>query len=257
MKFGRWNVIGMSDKRSNSGRVMCNCVCNCQMDKPENEREYHYVSASNLKKGTSKSCGCSKKYNTLVSSVKKKSNRYTLSEGGAYYIGTTNSGYEFFFSTEDYPLISQYCWHKHQDGYLRTLYSYYYDEKNIRHNHYILMHRLLIGESNIPQNMEIDHINGKPNDNRRSNLRLITHANNMKNQALHKDNTSGYMGVSPNKGWGKPWTAEFTADGITYYLGHYDSKEEAAQAVLSKREKVVGDFARSSDDMLNGTRRCS
>lgn len=43
------------------------------------------------------------------------------------------------------------------------------------------MHRLLFGEENIPAKMEIDHINGKPYDNRRSNLRLVTHADNMKN----------------------------------------------------------------------------
>lgn len=30
------------------------------------------------------------------------------------------------------------------------------------------MHRLLFGEENIPAKMEIDHINGKPYDNRRS-----------------------------------------------------------------------------------------
>ncbi len=251
MKFGRWNVIGMSDKRTKHNIILWDCVCDCQMDKPEAEREHHYVTAKNLKSGTSKSCGCSKRYNSKVSNVKKKPNNYVLSEDGTYYVGTTHSGYEFYFSAEDYPLISKYCWHKHQDGYLRTLYSYYYDEYNVRHNHYILMHRLLIGENNIPPKMEIDHINGKPNDNRRSNLRLITHANNMKNQALHKDNTSGYMGVSPNPGWGKPWTAIFTADGITHYLGHFDTKEEAAQAVLIERKKVVGDFVRASSDMLN------
>lgn len=256
MKFGRWNVVGLSDKKSSDGRIMYDCICDCQMCKPESEREHRLVTAHNLKAGVSKSCGCSKKYNTLASNIRKKPNMYRLSEDKSYYIGTTHSGYEFYFSVEDYPLISKYCWHKHQDGYLRTLYTYYYDDDNIRHNHYILMHRLLIGENNIPVKMEIDHINGKPNDNRRTNLRLITHANNMKNQSLHKDNTSGYAGVSPNFGWGKPWTAEFTADGVMHYLGHFDTKEEAAQAISIERAKIVGDFARASSDLFNGTRRC-
>ena len=255
MKFGKWNVVGMSNTRTSDGKTMCDCVCDCQVCKPESDREHRLVSVHNLKAGTSKSCGCVKKYNAQLKNVNKKPNTYKLSEDGAYYIGTTHSGYEFYFSVEDYPLISRYCWHKHQDGYLRSLYTYYYDDNNVRHNHYILMHRLLIGEDNIPAKMEIDHINGKPNDNRRSNLRLTTHADNMKNQALHKDNTSGYAGVCPNPGWGKPWTAQFIADGVTHYLGHFDTKEEAAEAISIERKKIVGDFVRAPFDMLNGTRR--
>ena len=82
-----------------------------------------------------------------------------------------------------------------------------------------------------------------------------TYADNMKNQALHKDNTSGYAGVCPNLGWGKPWTAQFIADGVTHYLGHFDTKEEAAEAISIERKKIVGDFVRAPFDMLNGTRR--
>lgn len=92
------------------------------------------------------------------------------------------------------------------------------------------MHRLLFGEENIPAKMEIDHINGKPYDNRRSNLRLVTHADNMKNQAMRADNKSGYADVWENKGWGKPWTAQITCNGIRHYLGHFDTPEEAAKS---------------------------
>jgi hypothetical protein len=117
------------------------------------------------------------------------------------------------------------------------------------------MHRLLFGEENIPAKMEIDHINGKPYDNRRSNLRLVTHADNMKNQAMRADNKSGYTDVWENKGWGKPWTAQITCNGIRHYLGHFDTPEEAAKAAAAEREQSFAEFSRASEDMFNGTRR--
>lgn len=117
------------------------------------------------------------------------------------------------------------------------------------------MHRLLFREENIPAKMEIDHINGKPYDNRRSNLRLVTHADNMKNQAMRADNKSGYANVWGNKGWGKPWTAQITCNGIRHYLGHFDTPEEAAKAVAAERERSFAEFSRASEDMFNGTRR--
>lgn len=54
------------------------------------------------------------------------------------------------------------------------------------------MHRLIMG---FPVNMEVDHINGDTLDNRRCNLRICTHAENMANRKIHRDNTSGYRGV--------------------------------------------------------------
>jgi hypothetical protein len=42
---------------------------------------------------------------------------------------------------------------------------------------------------------EIDHRNGEPSDNRFVNLREGTHAENMQNQKLAKNNVSGFRGV--------------------------------------------------------------
>lgn len=129
-------------------------------------------------------------------------------------------------------------------------------KNNIRHNHYVLLHRLLFGEENIPAKMEIDHINGKPYDNRRSNLRLVTHADNMKNQAMRADNKSGYADVwkkikaGANRGQHKLPVMAF---GIT--LAIFDTPEEAAKAVAAEREQSFAEFSRASEDMFNGTRR--
>ncbi|MDA6380520.1 HNH endonuclease signature motif containing protein [Escherichia coli] len=42
----------------------------------------------------------------------------------------------------------------------------------------------------------IDHINRVRTDNRISNLRLVTHSENMQNRKIQKNNKSGYRGVS-------------------------------------------------------------
>ena len=51
-----------------------------------------------------------------------------------------------------------------------------------------LVHRLIWQGFNgeIPEGMEIDHINTDPTDNRLSNLRLVTHKENMANELTHK-----------------------------------------------------------------------
>ena len=79
-----------------------------------------------------------------------------------------------------------------------------------------------------PKN-EIDHINQDPTDNRIENLRDVTHAENNKNQSLHSNNTSGYMGVSFETSKNK-YSAKISINGVGKFLGYYDTAEEAATA---------------------------
>jgi hypothetical protein len=89
-----------------------------------------------------------------------------------------------------------------------------------------------------PGNQQIDHINRVKTDNRPSNLRLVSHAENVKNQKLNKDNTSGTCGVYWNKRRGK-WMAQVHLDGKTVFLGHYDFKPDA-EFVSTVTRRIFG-----------------
>lgn len=78
-------------------------------------------------------------------------------------------------------------------------------------------------------NGQIDHINGCKSDNRISNLRCGTRAENQQNQKLHSDNTSGYTGVSWRKDSNK-WKAQIQVDGRKIHLGSFVNIEDAVAA---------------------------
>lgn len=67
---------------------------------------------------------------------------------------------------------------------------------------------------------EIDHINGKPSDNRIENLREATHAENSANRARRRINSSGYKGVYRDSTSGM-WRVQLSKDGKVYTAGPY------------------------------------
>lgn len=83
----------------------------------------------------------------------------------------------------------------------------------------------------------IDHINGNTNDNRLDNLRCVSNAENLRNQSLRRDNTSGHVGVERVR-TGR-WTASATRDGVAHRLGTFDTFEEAV-AVRKAAERRLG-----------------
>lgn len=75
----------------------------------------------------------------------------------------------------------------------------------------------------------IDHINGVTTDNRFSNLRAVTSAENSRNVRRHSDNTSGVMGVYYVPPMAR-WRATIRLKGKCTHLGYFDTVEEAAIA---------------------------
>ena len=84
---------------------------------------------------------------------------------------------------------------------------------------------------------EIDHTNGVRDDNRITNLRVVTRAENMHNASpVRKNNTSGFKGVGWVARLGK-WRAGIRLAGVKKHLGYFTSPEEAYEAyAAAKRE---------------------
>lgn len=99
------------------------------------------------------------------------------------------------------------------------------------------MHRVILPPS---PGLEIDHINGDKLDNRRSNLRVVTHAENMKN-VRHKLPKNGYRGVYPNH---KRWGVKITHNMVHIYIATFDTPREAGYVYDQVASQLFGEFAR-------------
>ena len=84
---------------------------------------------------------------------------------------------------------------------------------------------------------EIDHIDGNGLDNKKTNLRSVTHKENAKNAKLCKNNTSGVCGVTWNKKSEK-WMAQIKNDGWNLYLGLFEDKFDAICARRSAENRL-------------------
>ena len=101
----------------------------------------------------------------------------------------------------------------------------------------VYLHRFLIRPE---PDYVIDHIDGDGLNNRRSNLRVCLHKENIRNSVSRKANGLP-KGVHPYDGRFK---AYIQADGVTYKLGFFDTVEEAGEAYRRAAEELHGVFAR-------------
>ncbi|GAA5503017.1 hypothetical protein Dxin01_02766 [Deinococcus xinjiangensis] len=144
--------------------------------------------------------------------------------------GNKAAGLFAIVDSGDYEWLSQYYWHVVARNYVRT---------NID-GRGVLMHRLVLGA---PKGSVVDHINHNPLDNRRSNLRLCTQRENMKN-ALPRSKgkeTSRYKGVQ-RVCEGK-YSAVINHDGKRYNLGRYADEVAAARAYDAAARYFSPEFA--------------
>jgi Rieske Fe-S protein len=94
-----------------------------------------------------------------------------------------------------------------------------------------------------PGGLVIDHIDGDGLNNRRANLRLAAHAENMRNQRLRSDSTSGHKGVNWDSTRGK-WVARIWLSGKCRHLGCFTSVESASEAYAAAIHESHGAFGR-------------
>jgi len=142
----------------------------------------------------------------------------------------------------DYEELSQYKWYADRRA------DIYYAVRSIQINGRPtaeLMHRRILGLKQ-GDRKHTDHINGNGLDNRRGNLRVCTRAQNIRNQRIRCDNTSGYKGVYWEKGTGK-WHVQIVFNSRKIYLGLFNSLFVAALAYNAAALKYHGKFARLNE----------
>lgn len=140
------------------------------------------------------------------------------------------------YDDEDAAIVARGPWHV-GNGYVRRSSSV--DGKRTL----ILMHREILSA---PDGVRVDHANGNRADNRRSNLRLCTHAENMRNRAVSKSNGLGLKGVYCEMRRGRPmrWRAQIECNNRRFRLGLFKSPEAAYAAYCAAAKRLHGEFAR-------------
>lgn len=103
----------------------------------------------------------------------------------------------------------------------------------------IRLHQLILPRI---EGLEIDHINRIKTDNRRCNLRHVTHSQNNLNKLTQCNNTSGYRGIYWQKK-AKKWHAQIMVSGRQIYLGIFSDKQEAITAYSETQKQLHGNFA--------------
>jgi hypothetical protein len=135
---------------------------------------------------------------------------------------------------EDYERLSEWKWHATTSGNYAARSKW---DSSIKNNRRVLMHREVL---NYFGDLDVDHINMNPLDNRKENLRIIEHQKNCFNRP-QLGGSSRFKGVYKTK-TGR-WRAEITINYKRMNLGTYDTQEEAAKAYNVTAVSLVGEFA--------------
>ena len=144
-----------------------------------------------------------------------------------------------FVDEEDFERVSQFKWYCDTGYAARGAYDKQTGKQRKQRKQ--KLHRFIIGE--IPEGHEVDHRDGEKLNNRRHNLRICTHAQNVRNKSLHKNNTSGHKGVSFFKPTGQ-WLVHIGVNGKSKHIGLFDKIEDAARAYAKAASEHYGDFAK-------------
>lgn len=142
--------------------------------------------------------------------------------------------FEILIDKEDQERVMQYNW-----SISKSSTDYFRVETRLPTQKLIRLHRFIMKVG--PGESEVDHINGNPLDNRKSNLRLATRDQNMRNIRPDRKNKHGYIGVYNE---GKRFKACISVNNKTVHVrGSFDTAVEAAKARDLLAYETSGEFA--------------
>ena len=141
-----------------------------------------------------------------------------------------SNGSDCVIDAIDVPLVSPYRWHRGAGGYAQASTRDGSDRK-------VWMHRVILGIAD--QSAAViqgDHIDGDRLNNRRSNLRAVTPAQNAQNAV--RPNRRQWRGVTQDKRTGR-WKAMVTVNRKIISGGWFSTPEEAREVAIGLRAKYL------------------
>jgi hypothetical protein len=162
-----------------------------------------------------------------------------LRYGEAFRIIPLTKGLRAIVSPEDYDRLASCKWHaaRHQRVFYAQTGT---GRKGVRKRCLVMMHRAVMG---VEDERVVDHQNHNGLDNRRTNLRIATWAENCWNKRKTSINSSSqYKGVMWDKRRSK-WQAQIGHNGKKIFIGYFDDEESAARAYDAKAKELYGQYA--------------
>lgn len=104
------------------------------------------------------------------------------------------------------------------------------------------MHRIIMRPE---KGFVVDHIDNDGLNNRRSNLRIVTQAENLWNSRVKRTSASGIKGVKWDAERGK-WMARIRKHGRQHFLGRFPTMEDAQAAYAAASAELHGKYGRIS-----------
>lgn len=148
-------------------------------------------------------------------------------------------GYVAMVDDKDYELLNSYKWQCQKTTNSDLVYA----SRSVKINGLkkkVLMHRQIMGVTD--EKILVDHKDNNPLNNQSENLRLCSKKENQKNVRVHKDNVSGFIGVSWRPSRNK-YRARIFDNGKEVSLGHFENAFDAAVAYNAAAVRVHGEFA--------------
>lgn len=155
-------------------------------------------------------------------------------------------GYFTILDDEDYEKLRWFTWRIYRKNYKGSWLCYVGRREKGKME---LMHRIILQPE---PGLVVDHINGNGLDNRRSNIRICTQSQNMKNRKVTRRSNSGYHGVRRCRG---RWLASIKIDGRNTRIGWFDDPMQAAKAFDDSATKHFGQYARLNFPEKNNVSR--